>query len=96
MFSHYSRDAIKEAVEHNGDHIVSCISAKTDHVLAGDKMEHEKLKKVEAMGIPIISEEDLSEMIGAGGSESLHYPHIERHTKCDIEGECDAQGHGNV
>ena len=54
MFSHYSRDAIKEAVEHNGGRIVSSISAKTDHVSAGDKMEHEKL--VPSLVPPLVPE----------------------------------------
>jgi DNA ligase (NAD+) len=66
VFSYYSRDGIKEAVEHNGGRIVSSISAKTDYVLAGDKMGPEKLKKAEALGIPIITEDDFRGMIGVG------------------------------
>ena len=66
VFSHYSRDGIKEAVEHNGGRIVSSISAKTDYVLAGDKMGPEKLKKAEALGISIITEDDFRGMIGVG------------------------------
>jgi DNA ligase (NAD+) len=66
VFNHYSRDGIKEAVEHNGGRIVSSISAKTDYVLAGDKMGPEKLKKAEALGIPIITEDDFRGMIGVG------------------------------
>ena len=39
------------------------ISAKTDFVLAGDKMGPAKLKKAESLNIPIISEDDFIEML---------------------------------
>lgn len=64
VFSSFSRDEIKAAVEQNGGKNVGSISKKTDYVLAGDKMGPSKLKKAEDLGIPIISEEDFLEMIG--------------------------------
>lgn len=65
VFSQFSRDEIKAAVEQHGGKNVSSISKKTDYVLAGDKMGPSKLKKAEDLGIPIISEEDFVEMISA-------------------------------
>ncbi|MBR4391956.1 MAG: NAD-dependent DNA ligase LigA [Bacteroidales bacterium] len=64
VFTNYSRDGIKEAIEAHGGKNVSSISSKTDYVLAGDKMGPEKRKKAESLGIPIISEEDFEKMIG--------------------------------
>lgn len=64
VFSKFSRDEIKAAVEQHGGKNVGSISKKTDYVLAGDKMGPEKLKKAEALGVPIISEEEFLGMIG--------------------------------
>lgn len=57
------RDEIKELIEKNGGRNVSSISGSTSFVLAGEKMGPEKRKKAEALGIPIISEEDFRTMI---------------------------------
>lgn len=64
VFSQFSRDEIKAAVELHGGKNVGSISKKIDYVLAGDKMGPSKLKKAEDLGIPIISEEDFIGMIG--------------------------------
>lgn len=58
------RDTIKELVERHGGKNVSSISQNTSFVLAGEKMGPEKRKKAEALGIPIISEEEFKAMIG--------------------------------
>ncbi len=58
------RDTIKELVERHGGKNVSSISKSTSFVLAGEKMGPEKRKKAEALGIPIISEEEFKAMIG--------------------------------
>ena len=58
------RDALKKMIEDYGGKNVSSISSKTDYVLAGDNMGPEKRKKAEALGIPIISEQDFYAMIG--------------------------------
>ncbi|MCF8463614.1 MAG: NAD-dependent DNA ligase LigA [Flavobacteriales bacterium] len=63
VFSQFSRDEIKAAVEQHGGKNVSSISKKTDYVLAGDKMGPSKLQKAEELGVPIISEEDFLVMI---------------------------------
>jgi DNA ligase (NAD+) len=64
VFSQFSRDEIKAEIERHGGKNVGSISKKTDYVLAGDKMGPEKLKKAEALGVPIISEADFLGMIG--------------------------------
>lgn len=63
VFSAFSRDEIKDLIESNGGKNVGSISAKTDFVLAGDKMGPAKLKKAESLNIPIISEDDFIEML---------------------------------
>jgi DNA ligase (NAD+) len=63
VFSQFSRDEIKAAVEQHGGKNISSISKKTDYVLAGDKMGPSKLQKAEELGVPIISEEDFLRMI---------------------------------
>jgi len=63
VFSQFSRDEIKAAVEQHGGKNVGSISKKTDYVLAGDKMGPSKLQKAEDLGIPIISEADFIGMI---------------------------------
>ena len=57
------RDTIKDLVERHGGKNVSSISKNTSFVLAGEKMGPEKRKKAEALGIPIISEEEFMKMI---------------------------------
>jgi DNA ligase (NAD+) len=57
------RDDIKKMIEEHGGKNVGSISSKTDYVLAGEKMGPEKLKKAEALGVPIISEEEFYELI---------------------------------
>ena len=63
VFNLFSRDGIKEAIEINGGKVVSGISAKTNYLIAGDKMGPEKLKKAEKLNVKIITENDFLEMI---------------------------------
>lgn len=63
VFNRYSRDEIKILIEENGGRNVGSISAKTDFVLAGENMGPAKLKKAESLGIPILSEDDLIQML---------------------------------
>lgn len=64
VFARHSRDELKDLIENNGGKNVSSISAKTDFVLAGDKMGPSKLEKAQKLGIQIISEEDFEKMLG--------------------------------
>ncbi|NRA12273.1 MAG: NAD-dependent DNA ligase LigA [Crocinitomicaceae bacterium] len=58
VFTSFSRTELKEVIEMNGGKNVSSISAKTDFVVAGDKMGPAKLKKATDLGITILSEDD--------------------------------------
>lgn len=58
VFSQFSRDDLKKAIEDNGGKVGSSISAKTDFVVAGDNMGPAKLEKANKLNIPILSEED--------------------------------------
>ncbi|MEQ8324875.1 MAG: NAD-dependent DNA ligase LigA [Vicingaceae bacterium] len=63
VFSKYSRDEIKAMIEDNGGKNASSISTKTTYVVAGQNMGPAKLEKAEKLGVPIIGEESLEEMI---------------------------------
>jgi DNA ligase (NAD+) len=63
VFTLFSRDELKQAIEDNGGKVGSSISAKTDYVVAGDNMGPAKLDKANKLNVPIISEEDFKAMI---------------------------------
>jgi len=63
VFSVYSRDGLKEAIEDNGGKVGSSISAKTDYVIAGENMGPAKLEKANQLKIPIISENDFINLL---------------------------------
>jgi DNA ligase (NAD+) len=63
VFSKFSRDDLKKAIEDNGAKVGSSISAKTDYVVAGDNMGPAKFEKANQLKIPIISEDDFIKMI---------------------------------
>jgi DNA ligase (NAD+) len=63
VFSQFSRDGIKKAIEDNGGKAGSSISAKTDYVVAGDNMGPAKLEKAVKLGVPVISETDFIKML---------------------------------
>lgn len=63
VFTKFSRDDLKKAIEDNGGKVGSSISAKTHYVVAGDNMGPAKLEKANQLGIPIITEDDFITMI---------------------------------
>lgn len=63
VFSKFSRDELKKAIEDNGGKNAGSISAKTSYVLAGENMGPSKLEKAEKLGVPIISEDDFINLI---------------------------------
>ena len=59
IFKNHSRDELKNIIEDNGGKVSSSISSKTNFLLGGDNIGPSKLLKVNKLGIPIISENDL-------------------------------------
>ena len=57
------KDEIKSLIESHGGKVSGSISAKTHFVVAGRDMGPAKLEKAKSLGIPIISEVDLDQMI---------------------------------
>lgn len=64
VFSQFSRDELKQAIEDNGGKVGSSISAKTDYVVAGENMGPAKLEKATKLGVAILSEEEFVAMLG--------------------------------
>jgi len=63
VFEQYSREELKVMIENNGGKILSSISAKLNYLLAGDNMGPSKLEKAQKLNVPLISENDLLEML---------------------------------
>jgi DNA ligase (NAD+) len=63
VFENYSRDELKDIIEANGGKILSSISAKLNFLVAGDNMGPAKLEKATKLQIPIISDNDLINML---------------------------------
>lgn len=64
VFSKFSRDEAKVIIESNGGKTSGSVSSKTNYLLAGDGMGPAKLKKAEDLGVKIMTEEELLEMLG--------------------------------
>jgi DNA ligase (NAD+) len=63
VFTKFSRDELKKAIEDNGGKVGNSISAKTDFVIAGDNMGPAKLEKATKLNVAIISEDDFISML---------------------------------
>ena len=63
IFTHHSRDEYKSLIEGLGGKIASSISSKTNYVLAGANMGPAKLAKATDLGITILSEDELLDLI---------------------------------
>ena len=57
-FTQHSRDEYKAMIEAHGGKNVGSVSKKTSFILAGENMGPEKLKKAEALGIRLMTEEE--------------------------------------
>ena len=58
-----SRDEMKSLITAHGGKNSGSISKKTTYLLAGEKAGPEKLKKAEALGVKVIGEKELMEML---------------------------------
>lgn len=63
VFEGVSRDELKELIEANGGKMLSSISAKLNYLVAGDNMGPSKLEKAQKLKIPMISHQELLEML---------------------------------
>ena len=63
VFTQKSRDEIKQLVESLGGEVKSSVSSKTSFLLAGEKAGPSKLAKAKKLGVAIISEQELMELI---------------------------------
>jgi len=61
-FSELSRDQIKEKLQLLGANVTGSVSKKTTILVAGDKAGS-KLDKAKSLGIKIINEEELNQLI---------------------------------
>lgn len=67
-----SRDEMKALIEKYGGKNTGSISSKTSYVLEGEKMGPEKAKKATELGIPLVSEQELYEMLGLSASSEIN------------------------
>ena len=65
-----SRDEMKALIAANGGKNSSSVSGKTTYLLAGEKPGPEKIKKAQNLGIEIIDENRIYELIGTATSEA--------------------------
>ena len=63
VFEMHSRDEIKNLIEINGGNISSSISSKTNYLVAGDNIGPAKYAKANDLGVPIINEASLIDLI---------------------------------
>jgi len=63
VFTKFSRDDLKNAIESNGGKVAGTVSGKTSYIVAGENMGPEKLKKAEKLGVKIIDENEFEKMI---------------------------------
>ncbi len=63
VFEKYSRDDIKDLIESNGGKISSSISSKTNYLVAGNNLGPAKYDKANKLGVSIINELSLIDLI---------------------------------
>ena len=64
VFERLSRNELKAKIEEFGGQNVGSISGKTTYVWAGEGMGPSKLKKATDLGVPILNEEQIFELMG--------------------------------
>ena len=63
VFENHSREELKSLIEKNGGKISSSISSKTNYLLAGTNIGPSKFNKANELGVPIINEASLIDLI---------------------------------
>lgn len=69
-FAHHSRDQLKELIERHGGRNLSGVSSHVNYLLAGQNIGPAKLAKATKLGIKMINEEELMQMLGDESSVS--------------------------
>lgn len=62
-FNRYSRDQLKALIQENGGVNVSAISSNVNYLVGGDGIGPSKLQKAKKLNIPVISEDEFSDLI---------------------------------
>ncbi len=68
-FTLHSRDELKSIIESHGGKILAAVSANVTYLVAGENMGPAKLQKATKLGVQIISEQRLIEMIGGASQQ---------------------------
>lgn len=61
----YSREEMQDLIEKNGGKASGSVSKKTSYVVAGESAGS-KLTKAQSLGIPVLNEQELLELIERG------------------------------
>src|SRR5205823_14614606 len=64
-----TRDEAREALEARGHKVAASVSKKTDYVVAGAE-SGAKLEKARSLGVPVIDEAKLREILRSGNAEA--------------------------
>ena len=63
IFTEHSREGIRSLIQEQGGKVVSAISSKVDWLVVGNKAGLQKLKKAKALGVALLAEKALKEMV---------------------------------
>ena len=63
VFEIHSREELKKIIEQNGGKISSSISSKTNYLVAGKNIGPSKFNKANELGVPVINEVSLIDLI---------------------------------
>ncbi|MFM7053386.1 MAG: helix-hairpin-helix domain-containing protein, partial [Bacteroidota bacterium] len=66
VFEKFSRDGLKQSIESHGGKVQSGVSSKTDYLVAGAESGPSKLEKAQSLGVKVITETELINMIDNG------------------------------
>ena len=64
VFEKFGRDEVKQWIESHGGKVSGSISSKTSYLLAGAESGPAKQRKAEELGVEVISEQALIQMVG--------------------------------
>lgn len=69
VFENYGRDELRDLILQHGGKVLSSVSGKLDYLVAGENMGPAKKEKAEKLGVTIISERQLENMLKGTGSK---------------------------